>query len=359
MLESKILKSAAVLAVVSLVSACAMGGDSAYRSSRSVQQIEAPPGLSESAFGTSMPVPALASAQGANAGIVGSSAFTAQESVDKSLLQIRRVGDKRWLVISANPEDIWPSVREFWLENDFLVEWEDQALGIMETNWRERPAAIAKSGIAGFFAKTFSLMYSSDLKDRYRVRIEFDENSGKSELFLTHRGLAGDLKGSEFSKNYFWSWRPSDPEMEAEMLSRMLLFIGLDEERVKELQSRTLESTPLAVLKGDSGQRFVQISRSKKESWKLVGMALEREGLMISESNPGAGYYQVRYQATDIKDLEDQVLEVLDNPEGYRISVIDDENSSSRIEVVAGNGESAVDSRVGTLVLEKILNQLN
>ncbi|HSQ72158.1 MAG TPA: outer membrane protein assembly factor BamC, partial [Rubrivivax sp.] len=59
-------------------------------------------------------------------------------------VRIERQGQLRWIVAAQAPEALWPRVRAFWEANGFLIEAEDAAAGVMETNWNENRAKLPK-----------------------------------------------------------------------------------------------------------------------------------------------------------------------------------------------------------------------
>ena len=57
-------------------------------------------------------------------------------------LRIERAGSQRWLVVEQPAEQLWPKLREFWIELGFVLRRDEPAIGIMETDWAEDRAKI-------------------------------------------------------------------------------------------------------------------------------------------------------------------------------------------------------------------------
>ena len=51
--------------------------------------------------------------------------------------RIESSGGERWLAVAAEPEAVWPGIRDFWIDQGFTLETEEPAVGVMETNWAE------------------------------------------------------------------------------------------------------------------------------------------------------------------------------------------------------------------------------
>ena len=121
--------------------------EATYKSSRSLPPLEVPPDLSSSTLNDALRVPEAAAGSAtlsqynspAQREVVASNSAVLPD-LDK--VRVARSGDKRWLVVSASPAEVWPRVRDFWLEQGFLIQSEDPGIGIMETDWAEQRAPI-------------------------------------------------------------------------------------------------------------------------------------------------------------------------------------------------------------------------
>ena len=104
-------------------------------------------------------------------------------------VRIERDGAQRWLVVGDKPENVWPVVKAFWQENGLTIKSEDQAAGVMETDWAENRAKIPQGGIRSVIGKVFDNLYSSGERDQYRVRLERSKDGVSTEIYITHRGM--------------------------------------------------------------------------------------------------------------------------------------------------------------------------
>lgn len=146
---------------------------------------------------------------------------------------IERAGGQRWLVVNKRPEDLWPTVREFWQDSGFLIKTESQQTGIMETDWAENRAKIPQDIIRSTIGKVFDGLYSTGELDKFRTRIERTPEGG-SEIYISHRGMV-EVYTNNQKDSTVWQPRPPDPELEAEFLRRLLVRFGAEPERAKTI----------------------------------------------------------------------------------------------------------------------------
>jgi outer membrane protein assembly factor BamC len=144
-------------------------------------------------------------------------------------IHIERLGTQRWLVIPREPTVVWQVIKEFWQDMGFLLKVEAPDLGIMETDWAENRAKIPQDLIRSALSTFFDGLYSTAERDKFRTRLEQNQ-SGNTEIFISHRGMVEVLADRNTSRT-IWQPRKSDPELEAEMLNRLMQRFGVDEER--------------------------------------------------------------------------------------------------------------------------------
>ena len=132
--------------------------------------------------------------------------------------KIKHDANSRWLELEAEPEIAWAKIKQFLQKNDFGLKTDNPSTGIMETEWVEYKADIPQTGIRKFFAKTLGTAYSTGNRDKFRIRLE--RATDITKIFVTHKGM----EEVSHANNFIWQNRPSDPELEAEMLNRIKVF---------------------------------------------------------------------------------------------------------------------------------------
>ena len=132
-----------------------------------------------------------------------------------------------WLVVAGTPDQVWPMIKDFWQETGFLVNVEVPEAGVMETDWAENRAKIGEDIIRSTLGKMFDSLYSTAERDKFRTRIEPGAEPGTVDIFISHRGMY-EVYISEGKYQTRWQPREADPELEAEMLRRLMVRFGTE-----------------------------------------------------------------------------------------------------------------------------------
>ena len=101
-----------------------------------------------------------------------------------------------------------------------------------------------------------------------------------------------------------WTARPSDPELEAEFLSRLMVQLSdiNQKEKVKAkalAESKTVVLAPKATLVKESDISKVEVHEPFDRVWRRVGLALDRVGFTVEDRDRSKGLYYVRYVDQD------------------------------------------------------------
>lgn len=249
-------------------------------------------------------------------------------------VRLERSGAQRWLVVNDQPENVWPVVRAFFQENGLAIKSEDQASGVMETDWAENRAKIPQGTIRSVIGKVFENAYSSGEKDQYRARLERGKDGASTEVFITHRGMEEVLSADQNTSK--WQARANDPELEAIMLQKLMVRFGASEAQAgAAVSGAPVPGEPAASsLRGDGkaslqeifdGSSIIVINDAFDRSWRRVGLAIERAGLAVEDKDRARGIYFLRPVQTE-KGWMDKLMFWEDDEEGarrYRVTVKD------------------------------------
>jgi len=289
--------------------------DAAYKSSKTAPPLEVPPDLSSSTLNDTMVVPSLAQGS-ATYSDYANGTQVALAGVDGVLprlngVKVERAGSERWLIVDVPPGVVWPKARNFWLSQGFLIQMEDPSIGIMETDWAEKNTRFDGGAISNFFSKLSSQLYGATTRDMYRTRLEHGTIPGTTEVYVSHRGAeyvstgkvtrAQDDTGTE--EEYVWQPRPSDPELEAEMLNRLIITFGIKKETATTLVATAPERPPRAhIVRDGDGASALDLQDNFSRAWRRTGLALDRVGFTVEDRDRSRGLYYVRYIDTDKVD---------------------------------------------------------
>jgi outer membrane protein assembly factor BamC len=221
--------------------------------------------------------------------------------------RLMRDGAQRWLAVDLPPEKVYQIVKDFWPSVGMKVQVDEPLLGIVETDWEEKHPNVPTGIIQSALNMVLQSVTSTGLKDQYRTRIERTPTN-TSEIFITHRGLE-EVYSSNDKSTTIWQPRARDPELEAEMLQRLLLrFEGVDaaamtvakaadKAPVAKEAATALPAISHVVKKGS--ESHLEVDEPFDRAWRRVGLALDRGGFTVEDRDRTKGLYYVRYVDPD------------------------------------------------------------
>jgi outer membrane protein assembly factor BamC len=273
-------------------------------------------------------------------------------------MRVERAGSERWLVVeNGTPERLWPQVKDFWQENGFLIKTEVPEAGVMETDWAENRAKVPSGFLRDAFSKFMDQVYSTSERDKFRTRLERTPDGKGTEVYISHRGMAEvytsprDLSGA--NAQTIWTAREADPGLEAEFLRRLMVRLGVQAERAKELATAPPPAQRAEIRKGIDGAELLQVNEPFDRAWRRVGLALDRIGFTVEDRDRQKGLYFVRYADPEsemaMKDRDRGFFAKLFGsgdsklkPEQYRVQVRQaDDNSQVQVLNKDGAAESS------------------
>ncbi len=346
-----------------------------YQKAGKLQPLEVPPDLTQPQADDRFAVPdakstpgsATFSAYSKDRGTQAAIPATAQPGFlpgsDKA--QVERSGSQRWLAVKAPAEQVWPVVKQFWIDSGYEVKVENVATGVMETEWQDAKPQVKEGGIRGLLQKALGSSYATSFRDKFRTRVERAPD-GSSEVYVSHRGLEEvyEGRGRDGTK---WQPRASDPDLEAEMLRKILVRFGTTEEKAKTLVAQDTASRSRLISGADGGGQL-QVADPFDRAWRRVGLALDRVGFTVEDRDRSKGTYFVRYidpQADAVKEEKGLLSKLMfwksdskvaDSKIQYRIHVTETGGESTVVvENAAGTPEkSATGSRILALLFDQL-----
>ena len=280
---------------------------------------------------------------------------------------IERSGSQRWLVVTGTPDNLWGVVKDFWQETGFLIKLELPEAGVMETDWAEDRAKISDGLVRGLLGKVLDSMYSTSERDKFRTRFEPGSVPGTTEIFISHRGMY-EIYVTEGRDETRWEPRPVDPELEAEMLRRLMVRLGSDQKHADaEMALAKTKSVDRAKLaRSNDGAGTLEVQESFDRAWRRVGLALDRVGFTVEDRDRSKGLYFVRYvdPETDNQMKEDGFLSKLAFWKGsgpapqskYRI-LVKEGGALTQVQVLSAEGgtdNSETSKKILTLLYDQL-----
>lgn len=378
-----------------------------YKGAGRSRPLEVPPDLTASPVSDAYSVPGSTSY---------SSYAQAQEGqevgVEKVLatpdgVRLVKSGAQQWLVVDAPAEKVWPVIREFWIDQGFAVRVENAQLGVMETEWvdSEKVKKDTSGNALDKFDRWLDKLSGFADKKKFRTRIDRGSEANTTEIYMTHRSVTGapdDGKNriqtqlGEIETGYKADAKKAvetnanDAELDAELLRRLMVKLGVEEQRSKSIMTAAQTTKRAEVIKEKDGSARLIITDSFDRAWRRVGLSLDIIGFVIEDKDRSNGIFYVRYADVDIDDTpkkkkglfetlkfwgdddkeeaktesqkqDKSIMESLKfwgtddkqktNPEKqYRIKVADAENEKSEVTVVDKDG-----ARVRTTTANRIV----
>ena len=227
-----------------------------------------------------------------NAG--GASATTAGNvaAADLGAFKIVRLGNERWLATPLSAAQLWPQLEQFWKDRGLTLVVNQPSVGLMETDWAENRAKLPQDFLRATLGRLIEPLYSTGERDKYRVRVE--ATTSGSEVFVSHRGLT-EVYANEAKDSTVWRGRPSDPTLEAEILSGLLVKFGSKPEEARATVANAASAPARARVLQDRPAATLQVDDNFDRAWRRVGIALDRSGFTVEDRDRNQGLYFVRY----------------------------------------------------------------
>lgn len=281
-----------------------------YETSTSRAPLEIPPDLNDIPRTDRYTVPTRPQIVSANA----EAAKAAKQAEDRGekpqtvlpqtkVATVVRDGMYRYVHVKASAEQVWPVLQDFWPSVGLAVKAQDAKSGVIQTEWAENKANLPHDIIRQTLGKILDSVYDTGERDQYRARMERNDD-GTCNIFITHRQMVEVVKGGNSSDSTVWQPGPSDPELEAEMLTRLAQKLESEfnpeakpeeQKQVEALAAAKYVPVSELVKDADGNPQAVLISEPFDRAWRRVGVALDRAGFDIADRDRSSGLIMVRY----------------------------------------------------------------
>ncbi len=337
-----------------------------YKTSQTTNPLEIPPDLTQSSVDDVMAVPELSGADNVDLSTYQNERGGKRVGqLANSLEKIHRSGDATWVEVNARPDVVFNNAKSFWLKNGLALSRVDKNIGIMETDWLEAAGNMPKTGIARLISTIVSPLTDSDMRDKFRTRIDYDGQ--KTYVYLTHYGatkeevnLQGKIVKSRAGnkkdvKHFAWVASSRNPELEVEMLRRLNLYLNQRGHRnttdtAGQTKSGGIKFTQLA-----DGTPALVMNADFNQAWALLGIAIDRAGYAIDRQDRKNGLYSFA-KITD-KKVGFIIKKIDRNIQNYTIGLAD--QGSQQIAIVRSHNNGAVSIDEAKAILQKISQEIH
>ncbi len=276
-------------------------------------------------------------------------------------MSFRRDGRLFWLDVKAKPEQVWDDVRGFFRKLGFEFKVDRPEVGFLQTDWRENRVDIPGNWVG----KLLGALYSAEIMDRYRIRVEWDAQEEVSRVFINHQGLREVVEGEDDNVSIVttrWVIRPSDPDLEVEMIMRLMAYRGLEEKLAEEQIATTGQKEKTVIQQSGDNVQLV-MDEPYPRAWRLVTIAIDRLGYLVEDKNRSAGVFYVQLPETFMVKSTSGIFSKLFSgtvkPEHDKYLIILEEKNAQTQVTVKSNGDEKEDfPKVSQKILKDIKDSI-
>lgn len=277
--------AAAPLLLTLLIVSCSSDLDRRYLGASLNQKLELPPDLIAGEVESNFELPSTITGDGDP--VRGNAPVLARVES----LQLESNGDMYWLSVEQPVDDLYRLVKDFWFQEGFRLAVDEPVLGIMQTEWVYKEEG-GEHKPDNWFLALFDSDDLSATQDQFRTRIE--RGSGdRNRIYIAHRGTefnyvldTGKQSDNPFrddDANLAWNFRQPEPELEVEMLSRLMLYLGLQQAGVDEqiANARLYQPRAFMELDTDENSPYLLVRNPYQIAWNRILHQLERMNFEI------------------------------------------------------------------------------
>ena len=184
-----------------------------------------------------------------------------------------------WLEVDEAADKLWPQLSNFWSHEGLEIIRREPLLGFMETDWSSQ---LHLEENAGFFKTMLSKLDPTKL-DKFRMRVE-PQGADKSRVFISHTGREMISEAISEGDVFNWHSRPSEPELEHEMLARLALYVGVEKNQTAEAFAEYRPFSSRVEMPRDDISTFY-VTGTVETVWPRILRAIDRVGIDVLERN--------------------------------------------------------------------------
>jgi len=292
-----------VLTAIQLA-ACSSGSSNPYNESRVLADLEIPPDLTVETSDSRVELPSAVATDGSVSGgtgnvgsrVSGGANNTVPILADTESIKLEGYADFYWLSVLGSVDNTYQLVKKFWASEGYKLILDEPVIGIMQTEWIYHKEG-ASDEDKNFVSKFFGGDELSGTQDQFKTRISRDSETGATQVYITHRGteyshvLSTKADDEKFEGND-WGFRASDSELEVEMLSRLMVYLGLEKSELNEHLVNIKLFSPRSRLEVDykENETYLLLKGNYTRNWNRTLHQLERLNFEVPSSEIRSGF---------------------------------------------------------------------
>ncbi|MEJ2114484.1 MAG: outer membrane protein assembly factor BamC [Gammaproteobacteria bacterium] len=256
-------------------------------------------------------------------------------------VRVRREGPTSWLEVDTDPVTLWPLMRKFWQDQDYLLGADEPTLGYIETEWKQ---ITNRSVNAELNQESYDI-----IGEKFRTRLERQPNA-VTNIFLTQRGA----EVAAINKQNQILWKPQAPngEREVEMMIRMMEFLGTSRQDAQQKFASADAQFLYLDIKDIGGVPVLVVGDIFSRVWRRTGVALDRSGLTVEDHDRNKGVYFV---ALDLAPAGVPAQEVKTQKAIYEIHLLGQGKQTLVTAHQVNKEEGVIDPRTAKELLKRVV----
>jgi outer membrane protein assembly factor BamC len=213
-------------------------------------------------------------------------------------IKVKKTNGRRWLLADKDLKAVWDLSKRFLKSNGFVLKKINKKIGVMETDFLENKTEIPDQSlglIRSMLKKALKARYALPIVDKYRIRIEPNEDNTKTEVYLTLSSMEEVVVNQGNNENTVWQSRTKDQALEDEMLYKLMIYLGSDVDTAKKEIIGAKENNRLEVsLETEpTGYAKLLFSSDSYNTWISLGWAFDQLGVDIQDKDIKEGSFYI------------------------------------------------------------------
>ena len=277
-----------VASLLVLLNACSAGNDLKYLEAQTAANLEIPPDLTQTVANSRFEIPDNISSG------TGETIKKIPVLAQVDSLRLEGSADLYWLAVDGPVDNLYQLIKQFWNSEGYALEVDEPVIGVMQTEWILKEEGQGDEEL-GFFSAIFGEDNLSASQDQFRTRIAKDHGVSSTRIYIAHRGTQYLHKlvtrQTEDDDQNNWGFREPEPELEVEMLSRLMVFLGLKKSDVDQQLAEIKLFKPRATIHTDvsENETYLIVKSPKPLAWNRLLHQLDRINLNVVSADPSSG----------------------------------------------------------------------
>jgi outer membrane protein assembly factor BamC len=270
-------------------------------------------------------------------------------------LQLQGSGDFYWLSVEEPVENLYQLVKNFWAIEGYGLIVDEPVIGIMQTEWIYRNEGDSEEDLS-WWEKLLKTGDYSASQDQFKVRIEREPTGGVgNRIYIAHRGteivqeVRVDKQELDKYEDNEWHFRRNEPELEIEMLSRLMIFLGLHQDAVDIQVAQSGLFKPRAWLERDvdEGSPYLIMKDPYHVAWNRIHHLLQRMNFEITVAEFKGGLNNkgtLAVETETVETVEDTGFFSFGDSDKrktrrFKLRFSEETNDFTRVDLIAESGD--------------------